>query len=153
MRPVVGGASAIVRGQYADAVARLKDASDYELGTVATLVPVYLRGIAYLGLKDGVNAAEQFQRVLDHRGTDPFGSVCALAQLGLARALAVQGKSAAASAAYQAFFTSWNGADPDLPMLEQARTEAQSLIPHRLSRITGPASRIANPSSIPNPNP
>ena len=104
MRPVVGGASAIVRGQYADAIARLKDASDYELGTVATLVPVYLRGVAYLGLKDGANAAEQFQRILDHRGTDPFGSVCALAQLGLARALALQGKTAAALAAYQAFF-------------------------------------------------
>ena len=68
MRPVVGGASAIVRGQYADAIARLKDASDYELGTVAALVPVYLRGVAYLGLKDGANAAEQFQRILDHPG-------------------------------------------------------------------------------------
>jgi len=129
MRPVVGGASAIARGQYADAVARLKDASDYELGTVATLVPVYLRGVAYLGLKDGVNAAEQFQRVLDHRGTDPFGSVCALAQLGLARALAVQGKTAAASAAYQALLTSWSGADADLPILREARTEAGRLRP------------------------
>jgi tetratricopeptide (TPR) repeat protein len=145
MRPVVGASSAIVRGQYADAVARLKDASDYELGTVATLVPVYLRGVAYLGLKDGVNAAEQFQRVLDHRGTDPFGAPCALAQLGLARALAVQGKTAAATAAYQAFFTAWGGADADLPILRDAHTEAESLIPHRLSRILHPESRIANP--------
>ena len=127
MRPVVGGASAIVRGQYADAIARLKDASDYELGTVATLVPVYLRGVAYLGLKDGANAAEQFQRILDHRGTDPFGSVCVLAQLGLARALALQGKQPAALAAYQAFFTSWSGADADLPILRDARAEAARL--------------------------
>ena len=51
MRPVVAASSAIARGQYADAIARLKVASDYELGTVATLVPVYLRGVAYLGLK------------------------------------------------------------------------------------------------------
>ncbi len=127
MRPVVGGASAIVRGQYADAIARLKDASDYELGTVAALVPVYLRGVAYLGLKDGANAAEQFQRILDHRGTDPFGSVCVLAQLGLARALALQDKMPAALAAYQAFFTSWSGADADLPILRDARAEAARL--------------------------
>jgi tetratricopeptide (TPR) repeat protein len=145
MRPVVGGASAIVRGQYADAIARLKEASDYELGTVATLVPVYLRGVAYLGMKDGVNAAEQFQRILDHRGTDPFGAPCALAQLGLARALAVQGKTAAATAAYQAFFTAWSSADADLPILREAHAEAESLRPQRFSRILNPESRIANP--------
>ena len=67
-------------------------ASDYELGTVATLVPVYVRGLAYLGLGDGRNAHEQFQRILNHRGTDPFSPVCALAQLGLARALALEEK-------------------------------------------------------------
>ena len=127
MVPVAGAAGAITRGRYADAVTRLKAASDYELGTVATLVPAYVRGLAYLGLGDGRNAHEQFQRILDHRGSDPFSPVCALAQLGFARALTLEGKPADALAAYRAFFTAWSGADADLPILRDARAEAARL--------------------------
>ena len=73
------------------------------------------------------NAHEQFQRILDHRGSDPFSPVCALAQLGLARALALEEKPSDALAAYRAFFTAWSGADADLPILRDARAEAARL--------------------------
>jgi hypothetical protein len=105
----------------------LKDSSEYEIGTVAALVPVYFRGKAYLGLGDGVNAAREFQRILDHRGTDPFAPVCALAQLGLGRALALQDRAADALAAYRVFFAWWSKADADLPILRDARAEAARL--------------------------
>jgi eukaryotic-like serine/threonine-protein kinase len=127
MRPVVDAATAIAHGQHADAIARLKDASDYELGTVATLVPVYFRGQAYLGMGDGVNAAAQFRRILGHRGTDPFAPACALAPLGLGRALALQDKPSEALAAYRQFLSAWSAADPDLPILREARLEAARL--------------------------
>jgi tetratricopeptide (TPR) repeat protein len=127
MRPVVRAAIANSRGQHAEAITALKDASDYELGTVAALVPIYFRGQAYLGLKDGASAAREFQRILDHRGTDPFAPVCALAQLGLARALVLQDRTADALAAYRTFLSAWSGADDDLPVLREARAEASRL--------------------------
>jgi tetratricopeptide (TPR) repeat protein len=127
MRPVVRAASAITRQQYAEAIAALKESADYELGTVAALVPVYFRGQAYLGLNDGARAAREFQRILDHRGTDPFAPICALAELGLGRALALQDRPADALAAYRVFLSWWTNADADLPILRDARAEAARL--------------------------
>ena len=87
---MVHAAAAIARGRHEQALTALRDASDYELGTIAALVPIYFRGLAYLGTGDGERAGAEFKRLLDHRGTDPFAPVCALAQLGLARSLAMK---------------------------------------------------------------
>ena len=127
LTPVVRAAVALRRGHADAAVDALRAAVDMELGTVASLVPAYLRGQAYLDAKDATGAAQAFQRILDHRGTDPFAPVCSLAQLGLARALALGGDTERARAAYATFLTAWSGADPDLPILREARAEANRL--------------------------
>jgi tetratricopeptide (TPR) repeat protein len=121
--PVVHAAASIARGRYEQAVDALRDATNHELGTVAGLVPIYFRGLAYLGAGDGPRAATEFQRLLDHRGPDPFAPVCALSQLGLARALAMTGKAAEARTAYDAFLQTWSQADADLAPLAAARHE------------------------------
>jgi hypothetical protein len=92
-------------------------------GDNAILCPVYLRGETYLRLQVGSAAAAEFQKFIDHRGmvaNFPWG---ALARLGLARAYAIQGDTAKARAAYQDFLTLWKDADPDVPILKQAKTE------------------------------
>jgi hypothetical protein len=87
------------------------------------LCPVYLRGEAYLMLHDGTHAAAEFQKFIDRRGVVmnfPWG---ALARLGLARAYAVQGNTVKARVAYKDFLTLWKDADPDIPILKEAKAE------------------------------
>lgn len=87
------------------------------------LCPAYLRGEAYLLLRDGAAAAVEFQKFLDHPGlvgNFPWG---ALARLGLARAYALQGDTARARTAYQDFLTLWKDADPGITLLRQAKAE------------------------------
>ena len=91
------------------------------------LIPVYLRGEAYLMLHDGTSAAVEFQKFIDHRGlvvNFPWG---ALARLGLARAYATQGDTAKAKAAYEDFLSLWKDADPDIRILKQAKAEYAKL--------------------------
>ena len=113
------------------AIELLLPAAPYELawqgggsvGFVGSLYPVYVRGEAYLALHQGAEAAAEFQKILDHRGivvSDPIG---ALARLQLGRALAMAGDRTRAKAAYQDFLTLWKDADPDIPILKQAKSE------------------------------
>jgi hypothetical protein len=99
-------------------------AEPYELGRVAALQPLWLRAEAYLALRDGAAARAQFERILAHRGVDPFSVYYRLAPLGIARALALQGDAAGAARAYAGFLASWPKADRGLPVLERARAEA-----------------------------
>jgi predicted Zn-dependent protease len=91
------------------------------------LYPVYLRGQAYLRAQQGGNAAQEFQKILDHRGITGNSPVVPLAHLGLARAYALSGDTAKAKAAYQDFFALWKDADPDIPILKQAKAEYAKL--------------------------
>ena len=113
------------------AVELLKETSAIELGAPnnfsPALMPVYVRGEAYLALGDGNRAAAEFQKFIDHRGVVtnfPWG---ALARLGLGRAYALQGDTAKARAAYQDFLTLWKDADPDVPILKEAKAEYAKL--------------------------
>ena len=106
------------------------NAGPYELGAPAlgfynwpNLYPVYVRGEAYLAAHKGREAAAEFQRILDHRGivlNEPIG---VLAHLQLGRACAMQGDTTKARAAYNDFLTLWKEADPDIPILKQAKAE------------------------------
>jgi hypothetical protein len=98
-----------------------------DLGGGGQLLPVYLRGEAYLMLHDGNAAAVEFQKFIEHRGLVANFSWGALARLGLAQAYAEQGNTVKARAAYQEFLTLWKDADPDLPILKQARLEYAGL--------------------------
>jgi tetratricopeptide (TPR) repeat protein len=116
--------------QPAQALAHLEVAVPYEFGTgpgAATYTINYLRGDAYLRLKDGAKAAAEYQKILDHRGIDPTNATYDLSHLGLGRALALQGNTAGAKSAYQDFFGAWKDADPDLPVLKQAKAEYEKL--------------------------
>jgi len=73
--------------------------------------------------RNGVAAATEFQKFLDHRGVVLNFPLASLAQLGLARAYAMQGNSAKARSAYQDFLTLWKDADPDIPILKEAKAE------------------------------
>ena len=109
------------------AIDTLQVAVPYELGAshelLGALYPVFVRGEALLDARQGVQAAVEFQKILDHRGivvSDPIG---ALAHLQLARALALSGDKIKSKAAYQDFFTLWKDADRDIPLLVRANSE------------------------------
>ena len=78
-------------------------------------------------LHDGNRAATEFQKFIDHRGLVANCPCGALARLGLARAYALQGDKAKAHAAYQDFLTLWKDADPDIPILKEAKAEYAKL--------------------------
>ena len=129
--PVVRALLALNHGEPAKAIEALQISVPYELGAPRTsidanfgaLYPVYARGEAYLAAHQGAQAAGQFQKILDHRGivvSDPIG---ALARLQVARAWALSGDNGKAKAAYQDFLTLWKNADPDIPILRQAKIE------------------------------
>ena len=91
------------------------------------LYPVYLRGKAYLAAKQGAAAAAEFQKILDHPGVARSEPIGALARLELGRAFALSGDKIKAEAAYQEFLTLWKDADPDIPVLKQAKAEFDKL--------------------------
>jgi len=119
------------KSEPAKAIELLQFSVPYELGVplswnsgnFGALYPVYVRGLSYLAAHQGAEAAAEFQKILDHRGivaTDPIG---ALAYLQLGRALVLSGDKTRAKTAYQDFLTLWKDADPDIPILRQAKAE------------------------------
>ena len=75
----------------------------------------------------GAEAAREFQKILDHRAivvSDPIG---ALAHLQLGRAFVLSGDTGKAKTAYNDFLTLWQDADPDIPILKQAKAELTRL--------------------------
>jgi tetratricopeptide (TPR) repeat protein len=121
--PIVRAAQALGRGRGPDAVEALQPTLPYETGLVAALIPTYMRGQAYLMARDPEAAGAEFQKVLEHRGSDPFSPVYALAHLGKGRARALAGDVEQSRSAYEAFFALWADADPDIPILRAARAE------------------------------
>ncbi len=125
--PLVQAASQLGRGQADQVLSSLEPVKPYEFGTHSELLPNYLRAMAYLQLRRAEEATTEFRAVLDHRGVDPMAPAWELSQVGLARAYAMQGDTAKARAAYQDFFALWNEADPDIPILKEAKAEYAKL--------------------------
>jgi eukaryotic-like serine/threonine-protein kinase len=94
---------------------------------IAPLGVFYLRGYALLASGNSKDAGAEFQRILDCPGITVNSPVGSLARLGLARALAASGDVAKARTTYQDFFTLWKDADPDIPVLKQAKTDYAKL--------------------------
>jgi tetratricopeptide (TPR) repeat protein len=130
--PAIRAAIALKRDQPAKAVELLASASPYER---ANPEAVYLRGLAYLSLREGAEAAVEFEKILDHKGANwgsdwqhPYwGQFYSLSYLGLARASALVGDTAKARKAFQDFLALWKDADPDVPILKQAKAEYAKL--------------------------
>ncbi len=117
-------------GQAAQAVQTLEVSVPYEFGSPpegALYWPMYVRGEAYLHLHDGAKAAAEYQKILDHHGIAPNSPLFTLARLGLGRAYALQEDKGKAKSAYQDFFAAWKDADPDVPILKDAKAEYAKL--------------------------
>jgi eukaryotic-like serine/threonine-protein kinase len=131
--PTTRAQIALVNQQPQQAIVMLQAALPVELGEPLStpgppcLYPVYVRGEAYLAAGQGSAAAAEFQKLLDHRGITWSCTAGALARLGLGRAYALAGDKTKAHAAYQDFLALWKDADPDIPILQQAKAEYAKL--------------------------
>ena len=130
--PGIRAAIELHRGEPAQAVELLGSASPYER---AHPEAVYLRGLAYLRLRKGAEAAAEFQKIVDHKGASwastwqypNWGLHYSLSYLGLARAYELAGDTVKSRKAFQDFFALWRNADQDLPILKQAQAEYAKL--------------------------
>jgi class 3 adenylate cyclase/tetratricopeptide (TPR) repeat protein len=137
--PTIRAQLALNRNDPSNAIATLRAAASHELGkaNLTDLYPIYVRGEAYLVARQGGEAAAEFQKLLDHRGAVTGEPIGALARLGVARAYALEAKSAQGSdaenyrirarTAYRDFLTLWKDADRDIPVLKQAQAEYAKL--------------------------
>jgi eukaryotic-like serine/threonine-protein kinase len=129
--PIARATIELQRKHPAEAVRALESTRAYEMGAgpMAALDywSLYLRAEAYSDLHDPAKALAEYQKIADHRGMNPTGALYVLARLGAGRAYTLQGDNAKARAAYQDFFASWKDADPDVPLLKQAKAEYEKL--------------------------
>jgi eukaryotic-like serine/threonine-protein kinase len=129
--PLIRSNIELERGNATQAIEILRSSQAYELGFgflhYPPFMPTYTRGQAYLKLRDGSSAAAEFRKILGHSGLDPLSPIYPLARLGMGRAAQLTGDVVAAKSAYQDFFAAWKDADPDLPILKQAKAEYAKL--------------------------
>jgi serine/threonine protein kinase/tetratricopeptide (TPR) repeat protein len=128
--PTIRAAVDINQGNASSAIQLLQTASPYELGSpppLGNLYPVYVRGQAFLRARQGSAAVVEFQKLLDHAGIVQNFLLGSLAHLGLARSYALGGDTAKSRIAYQDFFAVWKDADPDIPILKEAKAEYAKL--------------------------
>jgi eukaryotic-like serine/threonine-protein kinase len=131
--PAINAQIALIGKDTTSAIERLRAAGAVELSlpsgnaTSSCLYPVYVRGQAFLAAGRGSEAAAEFQKILDHRGLVWNCATGPLARLQIARAYAISGDTAKAKAAYHDFLTLWKGADPDIPILKEAKAEYAKL--------------------------
>jgi len=125
--PSIRAAVDLNRKSPAAAIEELRRAIPYDLGGDSAGVTLYYRGLAYLELKSGKEAAAQFQKILDNRGVVIVDIYWPLARLGLARAYAQTGDTEKSLAQYRELLSFWKNADPDLRILKEAKTEYKKL--------------------------
>jgi DNA-binding winged helix-turn-helix (wHTH) protein/tetratricopeptide (TPR) repeat protein len=131
--PTLRALLALNRNDLSKAVELLQAAIPYELasktGAVRAhgLYPAYVRGLAYLAARQGQEAVVEFQKIIAYRGIVVSEPIGALAHLQIGRAYAMQGDTTKARAAYKDFLTLWKDADPDIPILKQAKAEYAKL--------------------------
>jgi tetratricopeptide (TPR) repeat protein len=125
--PAISALAALNRKAPDQAIEALKPAVPYEMSVLGGMFPNYLRGLAHLQARRGANAAAEFQKLVDHPGVAPMAFEHALARLWLGRACVAAGDSAKAKAAYQDFLALWKDADPDVPILKEAKAEYAKL--------------------------
>ncbi|HYU78517.1 MAG TPA: serine/threonine-protein kinase [Vicinamibacterales bacterium] len=123
--PVVQARIEVHKGNPAQAIHLLETTRPYERAALFQIA--YLRGQAYLSQQRGADAGAEFQKIVGDRGWQTASPFYPLAQLGLARAVALSGDTTKARKAYQDFFGLWKDADSDVPILQEARREYEKL--------------------------
>ncbi len=122
--PGIRASIELKRNQPAKAIEALAPSAPYERGW--GFQSVYLLGLAHLEARQGSEAAADFQKVLNHKGSY-WGPLYSLAYVGLARSAVLTGDTAKAKKAYQDVLAIWKDADPDLPIVVEARKEYAAL--------------------------
>jgi tetratricopeptide (TPR) repeat protein len=125
--PIVTAGIEKNRGNLNEAIRLFESIRGYEGGMILGVGATFARGNLYLKQRRGNEAAAEFKKVIAQRGIDILSPTHILAQLGLGRALALNGDTAGARKAYQDFFALWKDADHDLPVLSDARKEYEAL--------------------------
>ena len=125
--PSIRAAVDLDRKNPAAAIEELRRAIPFDLGPDSGGTTLYYRGLAYLELKSGKQAAAQFQTLLDNRGVVMTDVYWPLAHLGLARAYRQTGDMEKSVVTYRELLTLWKNADPDLPMLKKVKEEYMKL--------------------------
>jgi len=129
-RPMVAGLMARRSGGGADKILDVMTPGvPYELGQYADLLPIYIRAISLEDVGEDQSAEREFQRLLDNRGVDPTSPLLPLSHLGLARTHKAAHQMKESCTEYQEFFREWKDADPDVPILRSARSEASRSCP------------------------
>jgi tetratricopeptide (TPR) repeat protein len=133
--PTIRATIAINRKSPAKAIELLEAALPYELAmsSFANEQPAYERGLAYLESGDGPKAAAEFRKLIANPGVVTSSITGALAHLQLARAEQMSGNREQAKTDYQDFLALWKDADPNIPILQQAKAEYTAL--NRLSEL------------------
>jgi serine/threonine protein kinase/tetratricopeptide (TPR) repeat protein len=128
--PTIRAAIELNKDNPAQAIEILQAALPYDLADPypsPRLYPAYVRGVAYLKLGKGPEAAAEFQKMIDHPGLVQDFITAPLSHLQLARAQVLMGDKDAARKSYQEFLTLWKDADPDIPIYKQAKAEYAKL--------------------------
>ena len=125
--PIIQAALEKNRGNLPEAIRLSESIRTYDRSLVTGLMNNYQRGMLYLEQRKGNEAAAEFKAIIDHPAIDAFSPAHTLAHLCVGRAAALNGDTAGARKEYQDFFALWKDADPDLPILAQARKEYENL--------------------------
>jgi eukaryotic-like serine/threonine-protein kinase len=132
--PTIRATLELSRHHPDNAIRLVQAASPCELGEPnpqvqigGTLYPAYVRGQAYLENGRGQQAVAEFQKLLDHRGVVQNFVLGALVHLQIGRAYFAMGDTVKARVQYQEFLTLWKDADPDIPILKEAKAEYAKL--------------------------
>ena len=125
--PIAEAAAALQQGDGRRALGILERVKPYDRASRSAFWSEYVRGLAYLQVKEPQNAVAEFKSVLDHRGEDPTSSVYPLVRLGLARAYAAAGDVGNARQSYETFISQWAQADQTIAPLVAARQELARL--------------------------
>jgi predicted Zn-dependent protease len=120
--PTARAALELHAGRAENAIGILKPLTRFELSR-STLLGIYIRGQAYLLMKSGAEAASEFQKILTHRNIAQRSELFPLSFVGLARAYTLAGNREGARKAYEDLFAIWKDADPNIPVLVQAKAE------------------------------
>jgi eukaryotic-like serine/threonine-protein kinase len=133
--PTLRALAALGRNDPRKAIDLLEANRPYELGVpplafvhfYGNMYPIYVRGLAYVAMHNGAEAAAEFNRLLAHPGLVAGDPVEAGARRQLARALGLAGDKTKARSAYEDFLRSWKDAEPEIPIFKQAKEEYAKL--------------------------
>ena len=126
--PILRTMVAISHGTSPDEVTHLMEpALPYEFGSLADMLPIYVRGTAYLAVNAPAQAELEFQKIIRNRNIDPLTTLYPLSVLGIARCYRMMGKTAESENAYRELFTLWKNADKTSPLVLKARNELEGI--------------------------